>query len=145
LEHRDPTGSGKPEPPSARRNEWRPRTPDVAELPPTFFLVNSNLTSTTTRVGNEPTPGQIAERARILWEHEGRPEGRDLAHWLDAERQLRGGSGSSGAAKKTAAGKRAKSSTDESSRADIESDKRVDGLIEQPPSPARRTPSGERL
>jgi hypothetical protein len=108
--------------------------------------MNSNQTPTMARTENEPTPEQIAERARTLWEQEGRPEGRDLAHWLEAERQLRSGlSGSGGTAKKTAGGKRAKFSAGENDRAAIESDKRVDGLIEPPPSPARRTPSGERL
>lgn len=33
---------------------------------------------------------EIARRAHELWEQEGRPEGRDADHWLEAERQLRG-------------------------------------------------------
>lgn len=32
----------------------------------------------------------IARRAHELWEQEGRPEGRAVEHWLEAERQLRG-------------------------------------------------------
>ena len=34
-------------------------------------------------------PGEVAHRAYWLWESEGRPEGRALAHWLLAEAQLR--------------------------------------------------------
>jgi Protein of unknown function (DUF2934). len=33
---------------------------------------------------------EIARRAHELWEQEGRPEGRDFDHWIEAERQLRG-------------------------------------------------------
>jgi hypothetical protein len=40
-----------------------------------------------------PTHDQIAPRARQLWENAGRPEGRDLEYWLEAERQLRAASG----------------------------------------------------
>jgi hypothetical protein len=29
----------------------------------------------------------IEERAYIIWEKEGRPEGRSLAHWLQAEQE----------------------------------------------------------
>ncbi|QOZ71709.1 DUF2934 domain-containing protein [Bradyrhizobium arachidis] len=29
-------------------------------------------------------------RARELWEHAGRPVGRDLDFWLEAEREMRG-------------------------------------------------------
>lgn len=36
-----------------------------------------------------PTRDQIAARARRIWEQEGKPEGRDVAHWLQAEAQLR--------------------------------------------------------
>ena len=32
---------------------------------------------------------RIRERAHRLWEEEGRPEGRELAHWAEAERQVR--------------------------------------------------------
>lgn len=37
--------------------------------------------------GTEPT---IAERAYSIWEEEGRPHGRDRAHWERAERELSG-------------------------------------------------------
>ena len=37
-----------------------------------------------------PAYEQIAERAYQLWETDGRPHGRDIEHWLKAERQLSG-------------------------------------------------------
>jgi len=81
-----------------------------------------------------PSHDQIAKRARELWERQGRPQGQDLQHWLDAERQLRGQAKPTGAPP-------GKHSVDES----MEAERRLDGLIEQPPSPAGRTPDGERL
>ncbi len=37
-----------------------------------------------------PLHTAIAARAQQLWESHGRPEGRDVEFWLEAERQLRG-------------------------------------------------------
>ena len=37
----------------------------------------------------EPTPEEIALYAYAIWEHEGRPEGREIEHWQQAEAQLR--------------------------------------------------------
>jgi hypothetical protein len=37
-----------------------------------------------------PTPEQIAALAHAIWIDRGCPTGRDLEHWLEAERQLRG-------------------------------------------------------
>jgi len=37
-----------------------------------------------------PLHRNIAERARRLWENYGRPEGRDVEIWLEAENQLLG-------------------------------------------------------
>lgn len=37
-----------------------------------------------------PTPEQIAALAHAIWIDRGRPEGSDVDHWLEAERQLRG-------------------------------------------------------
>ncbi len=34
------------------------------------------------------TSQAISARAYELWEKEGRPDGRDLAHWFEAERTL---------------------------------------------------------
>lgn len=39
----------------------------------------------------EPTHDEIALCARAIWELEGRPQGRDLEHWLQAEARLREG------------------------------------------------------
>jgi len=37
----------------------------------------------------EPTALEIARCAYAIWEQEGRPEGRQVAHWLEAEAQIR--------------------------------------------------------
>lgn len=37
-----------------------------------------------------PLREEVEHRAYELWEREGRPEGRDIEHWLTAERQLLG-------------------------------------------------------
>ena len=34
---------------------------------------------------------EIRRRAREIWEREGRPEGRDLAHWVQAKSELENG------------------------------------------------------
>lgn len=36
----------------------------------------------------QPTQQEIALRAYAMWEREGRPYGRNLDHWLAAEREL---------------------------------------------------------
>jgi hypothetical protein len=38
----------------------------------------------------DPSPDQIAALAHAIWIDRGRPEGREIDHWLEAERQLRG-------------------------------------------------------
>lgn len=85
----------------------------------------------------QPTNDQIAERARRIWQERGSPAGRDLEHWFEAERQLKTELGQS------------RPPTDVSRRAkgiDLnEAEKRLDGLLETPPSPALRTPKGEAL
>jgi hypothetical protein len=40
---------------------------------------------------NSPTHEQITRRAYEIFIERGRPEGRDLEHWLEAEKQLRAG------------------------------------------------------
>ncbi len=40
---------------------------------------------------NMPTHEQITRRAYEIFIERGRPEGRDLEHWLEAEKQLRAG------------------------------------------------------
>jgi hypothetical protein len=37
---------------------------------------------------NLPTAEQIAVCAYLIWEKEGRPQGREAAHWFQAEKQL---------------------------------------------------------
>ncbi len=71
-----------------------------------------------------PTHEQITQRAHRLWLEAGRPEGQAREHWLEAERQLSGGHANE-------------------SSAEVEADKRVDGL--GPESRGPRTPSGENL
>jgi len=43
----------------------------------------------TTAMSHEPTHDEIALCAMSIWIEEGRPEGRDLDHWLRAEAWLR--------------------------------------------------------
>src|SRR5512133_281155 len=38
---------------------------------------------------NMITHEEISKKAREIWEREGRPEGRDIEHWLQAETELR--------------------------------------------------------
>lgn len=39
--------------------------------------------------GLRPDPQEIARLAYFAWEHDGRPEGRDVDYWLEAESRLR--------------------------------------------------------
>jgi hypothetical protein len=41
------------------------------------------------RVIARPTEKRIRRRARVLWAESGRPSGRDLEFWLEAEREFR--------------------------------------------------------
>lgn len=50
---------------------------------------------------NSSIPEQVRDRAYQLWEAEGRPHGRDQAHWFQAEREL--GTAAYGTAPATAA------------------------------------------
>ena len=44
---------------------------------------------TSTAARPEPSPEQaIRERAYAIWQEEGRPEGRDVDHWLRAEDEI---------------------------------------------------------
>ena len=36
----------------------------------------------------KPGEAEIARTAYLIWEQEGRPHGRDQAHWFQAERRL---------------------------------------------------------
>jgi hypothetical protein len=89
----------------------------------------------TTPTSAQPTPEQIADRARSIWIARGSPRGRDTDYWLDAERQLQQ-EFSSRPLRRPPPGR----------GKDLdEAEKRLDGLIEEKPSPARRTPDGEQL
>jgi hypothetical protein len=92
------------------------------------------MASTETR--ENPAHDEISERAHAIWEERGRPDGRELEHWLDAERQLRQERESRQGGRQQKGGR----------RQDVdEAERRLDGLVESKPSPARRTPSGEQL
>ena len=39
---------------------------------------------------NEAQEEEIAKNAYLIWENEGRPEGHELDHWLQAKSQLTG-------------------------------------------------------
>jgi hypothetical protein len=41
------------------------------------------------RTPPQPTHAEIAVCAHAIWELEGRPQGREVTHWLQAEQQLR--------------------------------------------------------
>lgn len=52
--------------------------------------MNDNASSTFASSSTEDlTAEEISRRAYNLWEQEGRPESRDLEHWLRAEQELR--------------------------------------------------------
>jgi hypothetical protein len=55
--------------------------------------MNSN-TSTTSSISSptQVSADAISRRAYELWEADGRPDGSDLQHWLQAERELSGNS-----------------------------------------------------
>jgi hypothetical protein len=40
--------------------------------------------------GGAPPTEKIAARAYEIWQASGRPDGHDMDHWLQAERELRG-------------------------------------------------------
>ena|ERR1700730_14196157 len=40
------------------------------------------------RALSDPDEGKIRNRAREIWEENGRPQGRDLEFWLQAEREF---------------------------------------------------------
>lgn len=82
-----------------------------------------------------PPREEIAARARKIWQERGSPGGRDLEHWIEAERQL-----INEYRLRTSAPPPGRPESD-----NREAEKRLDGLIENPPTPARRTPSGENL
>jgi hypothetical protein len=53
----------------------------------------------------------IARRAHEIWETEGRPEGRAMEHWLEAEASLRSQAGDGAATEEIKSASRARRST----------------------------------
>ena len=50
---------------------------------------NKPLAVSTNRPMDEPTHEEIAAAAYLIWQQEGRPEGRGVEHWLKAKAQIR--------------------------------------------------------
>jgi hypothetical protein len=53
-----------------------------------------------TNPDNPPSHEAIAARAKEIWSAEGNPDGRHLDHWLQAEKELRGGAGPASSAQR---------------------------------------------
>lgn len=53
------------------------------------------MNQTTTTASSTISAEAISNRAYELWENEGRPEGSDQRHWLQAEQELRGATNTS--------------------------------------------------
>jgi len=56
---------------------------------------NAPLPTTSAARLAEPDRADVAVCAYAIWEQEGRPQGRDVQHWLEAEFLLRHGRGRS--------------------------------------------------
>ncbi len=52
--------------------------------------MNQNSSSNTSTSSSRASAEAISRRAYELWEQEGRPDGSDLRHWLQAEQELSG-------------------------------------------------------
>jgi hypothetical protein len=65
----------------------KPRTKEL-NFPPAAKRAGLSPLSVRRR---EPTHDEISAYARTHWERAGRPEGQDMAIWLEAERKLRSG------------------------------------------------------
>ncbi|MCG3149913.1 MAG: hypothetical protein PCFJNLEI_03380 [Verrucomicrobiae bacterium] len=57
--------------------------------PHLIVACREELPMTDTQPASDITTEQIATYAYLIWEHEGRPHGRDRIHWREAEEQLR--------------------------------------------------------
>ena len=60
-----------------------------------------NQHSTETSASSNTAPDAISRRAYELWENEGRPEGCDMRHWLQAEQELSQGRDTTTASNRT--------------------------------------------
>lgn len=77
-------------------NPGRPAAGDVTNPFPSFQPVtvanmikaSESPSASSSPVPRRPSVHDIEQRARALWEREGRPEGRSLDHWFAAEREL---------------------------------------------------------
>jgi hypothetical protein len=74
LQPVDPRGASRPAPSSTSS-----RTATVHDAPEARSVPRS-----------APSWEEISRRAFEIWEHDGRPAGRDLEHWLQAEAELGG-------------------------------------------------------
>src|SRR6185503_3138338 len=55
--------------------------------------MNQSSTDSSTSTGPEVSADVVSRRAYEIWESEGRPEGCDFRHWLQAEHELKVGDG----------------------------------------------------
>jgi hypothetical protein len=97
--------------------------------------MNQNPSSNTpTSSSSGASAESISRRAYELWEQEGRPDGNDLRHWLQAEHELSGTSSAS-----TAGGY-----TDTPQSRPSTDSRPLQGTRSTPPSPARDTNAKQR-
>jgi hypothetical protein len=64
-----------------------------AKIKAPLFAKEGGRPNPAQELSQRPTPShqEIADCARALWEHRGRPEGEDTDIWLEAEQKLQGG------------------------------------------------------
>ena len=67
------------------------------------FIKNLTMAKQMSDSNSTPTQEQIAQRAYEIFIDRGQPEGRDLEHWLEAEKQLRAAGQTKGTAQLAAA------------------------------------------
>jgi hypothetical protein len=68
------------------------------KFPPVYArcAMNPNPTTASSATSSSPSADAISRRAYELWEQDGRPDGADLRHWLQAEKELGGAEQSNG-------------------------------------------------
>jgi len=85
----DPKSRSQAPPPGPKKDVAAGQSPPLAKQPqPAAATRTVSASAPKSTGGNGPSHEQIAVRAYELWEHQGRPHGVDLEHWLEAERQL---------------------------------------------------------
>ena len=83
---------GQPQSIPSRREENRnqPQQPQSTSNPERGESTSGNGNAGDANDGNQMfSSNEIAERAYQIFEREGRNDGRDMEHWLQAERELR--------------------------------------------------------